>query len=98
MTGISEILVLLLLIACILILPRMMKGVPAKRSNTSAPMIRKLGPAVRLGIVASILYPVVLLLYLKPWSTGAYLSVISIGLLPVLVIWSLAWVLAGRKR
>ncbi len=96
LTGISEILVLLLLLACILILPRLLKGVPAQSSRSSAIDIKKLGTKTRLGIVLSIVYPVGAALYLRPWD-GHLISFVSFGILPVLLIWAGVWVMAARK-
>lgn len=96
MTGISEILVLVLLIACIFILPRMMKGEPETKTRVlkkKAPLSAK----IRLGIILSLIYPLVLALYLKPWNT-AYIPYVAYGILPVFLAWSLVWVLAGRKK
>lgn len=96
MTGISEILVLLLLITGLLILPRFFKGESATKS--SSPMIlKKLSAKIRFCIVLSVIYPIALALYLKPWHDNltAYLSY---GIIPVFVAWAIAWILAGNKK
>ncbi|CCK80389.1 hypothetical protein [Desulfobacula toluolica] len=96
MTGISEILVLVLLITCILILPRLLKGEPA-RKVASSKKITKLGAKTRFSIILTIIYPVVMALYLKPWNDN-FIVYISYGILPVFLCWSIVWVLSGKKR
>ncbi|MEN8212343.1 MAG: hypothetical protein ABFR31_11545, partial [Thermodesulfobacteriota bacterium] len=66
MTGINEILVLVLLIACILILPRMFKEAPAKEVSSSK-KFKNLSAKIRFSIVLTLAYPIVAALYLKPW-------------------------------
>ncbi len=97
MTGVSEILVLVLLIACILILPRLFKGEPSVKNSASAKALSKLTAATRSGIVLSIVYPVGMALVLKPWQ-GNVVRYISIGVIPVLLVWAVVWILAGRKK
>lgn len=94
LTGISEILVLVFLICLVLIVPRMMK--PAPRNVTQKP-IRKLTLRMRAGIVASILLPVASALLLKPWKGSLTLYFLT-GILPVILSWSIVWILAGKKK
>ncbi len=96
MTGVSEILVLMLLITCILILPRMFKGKPVKRTSP-VNKLKRLPVKIRFTIVLSILYPIAMALYLKPWH-GFPISYISYGIIPVFLIWGILWILAGRKK
>ena len=96
MTGISEILVLVLLIACILILPRLFKGEPAKKNSLSEKR-KILSAKIRFGIVLTLVYPIAMALFIKPWNENI-ISFISFGIIPVLLIWSIVWVIAGRKK
>ncbi|MCD4722065.1 MAG: hypothetical protein K8S13_19710 [Desulfobacula sp.] len=96
MTGISEILVLVLLIACILILPRLFKGEPVKKTSSSKQR-KKLSAKIRFGIVLTLVYPIVLALYIKPWNENI-ISFISFGIIPVFLVWAIAWIIAGRKK
>ena len=96
MTGISEILVLLLLIVSILILPRLFKGEPDKKASASR-KLKKLSAKIRLGILLSLAYPVAMALYLKPW-TAHQMIYLSCGVLPVLLAWGIVWILAGTKK
>ncbi len=93
MTGVSEILVLILLVSGILILPRMFKPAPRERHPQKSP---GLSLQIRLGIVLSALYPILLALVLKPWKTHLILYVF-LGILPVALAWAIVWILAGRK-
>jgi len=100
LTGVSEILVLLLLITCILILPRMFKGKPVKKTS-SVNRLKRLPVKIRFTIVLSLIYPIAIALYLKPWNgnlIGNLISYISYGIIPVFLIWAIAWILAGRKK
>ncbi|MCP3873462.1 MAG: hypothetical protein GY699_09960 [Desulfobacteraceae bacterium] len=97
MTGISEILVLVLLIACILILPRLFKGESSNKKITTSTEIKKLTVIARFGIVLSFIYPLVLALLLKPWEKNNILY-ISVGIIPVFIIWAIVWIMAGRKK
>ena len=96
MTGISEILVLVLLIACILILPRMFKGEPAKKTSSSKKR-KKLPAKIRFGIVLSLVYPLVMALFIKPWNENIS-PFISFGIIPVFLVWAVVWIIAGRKK
>lgn len=97
MTGISEILILILLIACILIIPRMFKAEPTKKTSSSK-KLTKLTAKIRLGIVLSIVYPILMAIYLKPWHVSQVILYISYGIMPVLLVWAFIWILAGRKK
>lgn len=96
MTGISEILVLVLLIACILILPRLFKGEPAKKISTSKKQ-KKFTANIRFGIVLTLVYPIVMALYIKPWNENIILFV-SFGIIPVFLVWAVVWIIAGEKN
>ncbi len=94
MTGVSEILVLILLISGILILPRMFKPAPkAVRAKKKKPISKM----TRAGIVVSILIPAIAAVGLKPWS-GNLVLFVSIGIIPVLLAWAMAWILAAQKQ
>ncbi|MBT3177985.1 MAG: hypothetical protein HOG03_14720 [Desulfobacula sp.] len=95
MTGISEILVLVLLIACILILPRLFKGESAKKISPGI-KLRKLSTKKRFCIVLTLIYPIATGLYLKPWNENL-ISYISFGIIPVCLAWAVFWIFAGKK-
>lgn len=95
MTGISEILVLILLITGILILPRMLKPAGERKKAGTPPV--SLTKRRRAGIVASILYPIAVALILKPWE-GNLVLFLAAGLGPIALIWAITWILAGPKK
>jgi len=95
LTGISEILVLVLLITCILILPRLFKGEPVKKASSSK-KLKKLKTKTRFIIILTIAYPLAMALYLRPWHKNL-IFYISYGILPVFLLWAVAWILAGKK-
>lgn len=95
MTGISEVLVLILLICGILILPRMLKPAPKSAAGPGKPGV--LGMKMRAGIVVSLIFPILTALVMKPWQDGLILY-LSIGVLPVALAWGLAWILAAQRR
>lgn len=94
MTGVSEILVLILLICGILILPRMIKPAPENVSSSAPPSLTK---KRRAGIVASILFPLFSALLLKPWQ-GNLVLFIAVGIVPVALAWAVVWVMAGSGK
>ncbi|MBU8848584.1 MAG: hypothetical protein KOO64_03520 [Desulfobacterales bacterium] len=96
MTGISEILVLVLLIACILILPRLFKGEPVKKRSSSE-KLKRLPAKIRFGIVLTLVYPMIMAFYLKPWNENV-LSYLSYGVIPVFLVWAVVWIISGRKK
>jgi len=93
LTGVSEILVLILLISGILILPRMFKPAPKQIKNKKKPLSK----AKRIGIVVSVLIPIIAAVGLKPWS-GDLVLFVFIGILPVALGWSLVWIMAVKKH
>lgn len=96
MTGISEILVLILLICGLLIIPRMFKPAPTKAGTALKPA-KSFSAKMRAGIVASVLVPVAAALILQPWKGNA-LVFFTAGILPVALAWGLFWILSARKH
>lgn len=95
LTGISEILVLILLICAVLIVPRMMAPAPKKSSARKAK--KGLSAKMRAGIVLSVLVPVVSALVLKPWA-GNIIPFVIAGILPVAIAWAGFWIISARKN
>ncbi len=94
MTGISEILVLILLISGILILPRVLKP---QSTDTPRRKIARLSWKKRAAIVASVLYPTSAALAIKPWA-GPWLRFAIIGLVPVILSWAVYWIAVAPKK
>lgn len=93
-TGISEILVLILLISGILILPRMLKPQPTSDPKEK---LARLSQKKRAAIVASVLYPIAVALVIKPWE-GPVLKFAITGLVPVIFAWAVYWVVTAPKK
>jgi hypothetical protein len=74
----------------------MFKGEPSKKT-TSLPTLKKLSVKKRMCLVLSIIYPIAAALYLKP-SSDNFIPYISIGIIPVLFVWAIVWIFAGRKK
>ncbi len=98
MTGASEILVLVLLISGILILPRFFKNEPVKKGSTFSPAnkIKNLSIKARAAIFLTIAYPVCIALILRPWESNSNWFLIT-GIAPVVIAWSVKWILGGPK-
>jgi len=94
LTGITEILVLFLLICAVLIVPRMMA--PAPKKSTARKGKKRLTARLRAGIVLSGLVPVVVALVLKPWA-GNIISFVIFGILPIALAWGWFWIISARK-
>jgi hypothetical protein len=93
-TGVSEILVLILLISGMLILPRMLKPPPDNNSQTT---LLRLSKKKRAAIVASILFPIACAMIIKPWEDHAVLFA-AIGFAPVAIAWAVYWILSAPKK
>ncbi len=101
MSGIQEILVIVLIVLGILFIPRITGRSDAPRP-AAVPRRRWLTGPTRLAIVVTILWPLGSALFFQPWqnrSPDFYLY----GLGPVIVGWCIYWVTAGfvnkkRKR
>ncbi len=94
MTGVSEILVLILLISGILILPRMLKPPPARKAGNK---MGRLSQKKRAAIVISIVLPVACALVIKPWE-GHVLMFGAVGLVPVALGWAFYWILSAPGK
>jgi len=93
LTGVSEVLILILLISGILILPRMFKPAPkAVQRKKNKPLSKK----ARAGIVLSVVIPIAAAIGLKPWN-GNFILFVSIGIIPVALAWALAWIVSAKK-
>ena len=96
MSGLTEILLIIAIILGILVLPKRLRrpqGVDRRRLD----QLLELTGWHRVAIIASILWPALLALYLKPWNTG-WLIFLAIGVFPVGLAWGIYWVLSGFKK
>ena len=96
-SGIQEILLILLIISGIFLVPRMMNPRPAPQKVVLRPPALKFSWTLRLALILSFLWPVACALYFKPWQQNM-IPFVTLGIGPVVVGWSLKWVLAGMKN
>ena len=97
-SGLQEILLIGLIIAGIIIVPRVLKpqsqSSPAPRRSAKD---LKLTWPLRLAIVLSLLWPLCWVLYFKPWQQTAIVSFVAVGIVPVAIFWCTKWVVGGVK-
>ena len=97
MSGLTELLLIIAIILGILLLPKRLRR-PQEVNRRRLDRLLALKGWHRVAIVASILWPALLALYLEPWNTG-WLMFLFIGVFPVGLAWGIYWVLSGfRKR
>jgi len=93
-SGISEILVLVIIILVIFFIPRMMAKPEVRRP--AKPAVELTG-RLRLAIGASIVWPALMAAYLQPWQKDL-VPFLYLGLGPVLLGWGAFWVITGFRR
>ncbi len=96
-SGIQEILLIVLIVLGIFLVPRMLKPLPAPQKVVLHRPAMKFSWTLRLAIVISILWPLACAVYFRPWQQAKILSAV-IGIGPVVVGWSVYWVVAGIKK
>ena len=94
LSGIQEILVLVIIILAIFFVPRMLNRKEESASQT--PTITISGKK-RLAIAASILWPALMAGYFQPWKSNLVMF-FYIGPGPVLFIWLVYWVFVGFRK
>jgi hypothetical protein len=93
-TGIQEILLVILIIVGIVYLPRLTsRGTRVKNAGPAA----ALSGWTRLAIAASIFWPLLTAAYLQPWRKDLPFF-IYFGLGPVVVAWAIGWVVLGYRK
>lgn len=95
MPSVQEMLVIALLIALILFLPRRMGR--AGSVEKSGNIMRALSGKARLGVIVSALWLLLWSVYFRPWS-GDLLGFALVGLCPVILGWGILWVVEGFKK
>lgn len=97
--GIQELLLLIIIVLAIVLLPRMtaMGKSQARQSPLRHLALPDYTGRQRLAIVLSLLWPAAMVLCLSPWKHG-WERFIIIGIGPLVLSWSTAWVIAGYKH
>ena len=94
MSGISEILVLVIIVLVIFFIPRMLAKSEAQRP--AKPPV-ELSGKLRLAIAASIVWPALVAAFIQPWREDLVLF-LYFGLGPVLLGWGAFWIITGFRR
>ena len=94
MSGISEILVLVLIVLAIFFIPRVMAKPEARRP--AKPAVELTGK-LRLAIAASVVWPAIIAAFLQPWRKDLVLF-LYLGFGPVLIGWGAFWIMTGFRR
>lgn len=94
MSGLQEILVIVLLFVLIFFLPRRLGKGGSKKAGG---MLQTLSGRLRLAMVVSVVWLLAWAAYFRPWS-GGLLGFALVGLGPVVLGWGILWVLDGFKK
>ena len=94
MSGIQEILVLLILILVLFFMPRVMGRGRAQEGKAFS--FKSVSGKMRAAIAVSFFYMAIFVLVLEPWHHQRLLFV-SVGLGPVALGWTIFWVVNGFK-
>ena len=96
MSGLQEILIIILIILVILFAPRMMGSHSSeKRSQTAE--LKNISGAMRLKIALSFFWLMMAALWRQPWQNG-WTPFLTVGVLPLLILWVSLWVFSGFKK
>lgn len=99
MSGVQEILVIVLIILAIFFIPRL--GSPRKQQPrstvTGLSAWRDIPGKHRLAIVASLVWPALAVAYFRPWQ-GDFLPFLYGGMGPVALGWGIVWIRAGFRK
>jgi hypothetical protein len=98
-SGIQEILVLVVILGAILLLPRLgsRSRPPESVRRTRRSPLARLSGGMRVAVSASVLWPLATAVYLEPWQNGPRAFLLA-GLLPVAALWGIVWVTAGFRK
>lgn len=95
MPGINEIILVVVLAMALFFLAKKSGRRPEMKSVFS--LKEKMGGRKRLTVFVSIIWSIFMAVYLEPWNNNA-LHFIYFGILPVAVVWGIAWVIDGYKK
>jgi len=92
----NEILVIIAIALAIFMLPRL-TGKRIEKGGRQSGVISKMTGWVRLAVMVSILWPAVMVFFLKPWN-GNWPMFLYVGIGPVVLSWGVFWVLSGFRK
>ena len=91
-----EIFLVVVIVLGIIMLPKMLGKRPAMMIQRPHQDLKITG-WIRLALVASFLWPVLVALYFKPWDNQWYIFLyVAIG--PVALAWGISWVISGFRK
>ncbi len=94
MSGLQEILIIVLIVMAIIFLPR----ISGRGSGTSSrKALLTISGWLRLAIVVTVIWLIGWAAYLRPWN-GEMLSFTLVGLVPVILGWGALWIIAGFRK
>jgi hypothetical protein len=96
LSGVQEILVIVAILMAIIFLPRIAGRNRPQSTKRSRPLFSRihLSGRRRLALLATLLWPLGMALYLEPWRSSL-IPFLSYGLGPVLLCWGVWWVMVG---
>ncbi len=94
-SGLQEILVIVLLFVLIIFLPRRLGRAGSEKK--AGKILKALSGRARLGVVVSAVWLLAWAVYFRPWS-GGILGFALIGMCPVILGWGVLWVVDGFKK
>ncbi len=100
MSGINELGVILLIVAAIIVAPRIRAKSVARRStpiDNKRFRVASLSVLMRFLLIISLIWPLVTAMWLKPWQDDPS-PFLGLGLLPIIIIWSGFWIIRGGKK
>jgi hypothetical protein len=98
-SGLQELLLIGLIIACLFLLPRMMQRGRQDAAGTSAAVRRglQIPRSLRLAVVLSAIWLMMSIAYFQPWR--AYTSrFLYVGIVPIAAAWGIIWIAHGRRN
>ena len=96
MSGFMEIILIIAVVLAIFMLPRLLNRQQDNETRQPYPGLRLTGWK-RVAIVATLLWPALIALYIKPWNSGWHIF-LYLGIGPVALAWGIAWVSRGFRR
>ncbi len=100
MSGLQEILLIIAIIVILLTLTRRSpaQGAPRRKGAFFRRPRLTLTGMLRLGIVASLIWPLLAVALFPPWRSGNLFPFFYFGIGPVILGWSIRWVVNGFQR
>jgi len=96
MSGLQEILIIILIILVILFVPCRMGSHPSEQRSSTAGR-KRISGIMRLKAAFSLLWLITAVLWRRPWENG-WIPFFAVGVLPLLIFWVAQWVFSGFTK